>query len=236
MKTLTEFLLESTQEFVGVHYSTKPNLGVLAGAFYGRGIKGKEADRVALSNDQRIKKRVYFYPKPTSGLPYKEAGLGNHAYEYRSSKMYDAMKGDQNTKSINKTRQTLVDAGADRLNAFESAVLNHGYEGYHTDQMAVVLGKDVEPKYLGHVTSEHIPKLAPQTVQHKQTFENSSPNKEGEHSSELLSNAQMFHAIKNRDDIKAVAPSFKIQYGRAIAHSNDVKAVANHFNQAGIPL
>jgi hypothetical protein len=46
----------------------------------------------------------------------------------------------------------------------------------------------------------------------------------------------MFHAIKNRDDIKAVAPSFKIQYGRAIAHSNDVKAVANHFNQAGIPL
>lgn len=109
------------------HYSTTPR-EFLNGAYYGKGLKGAERDRLDSSTDPRLKNRIYFYVDEGSGIR-PESGVGGYAHEVQLQNIYDP-----------KTR--LVKTQGD-FNAFESAVINAGFDGYiapfGNNQSAVVL-------------------------------------------------------------------------------------------------
>lgn len=112
---------------VGRHYSTAPRQS-LSGGYYGQGLKGAERDRLDRSTDPRLKSRIYFYVDQGAGVR-PESGVGGYAHETRLDNIYDPQ-----------TR--IVKPQAD-FNAFESAVINAGFDGYiapfGNNQSAVVL-------------------------------------------------------------------------------------------------
>ena len=109
------------------HYSTEARTS-LNGAYYGTGLKGAERDRLDGSPDPRLKNRVYFYVDQGSGVR-PESGVGGIAHEVRLNNIYDPQT------------QRLPVKG--NFNAFESAVINGGFDGYiapfGNNQSAVVL-------------------------------------------------------------------------------------------------
>lgn len=112
---------------VGRHYSTAPRQS-LSGAFYGQGLKGAERDRLDRSTDPRLKNRIYFYVDQGAGVR-PESGVGGYAHETRLDNIYDP--------------QTRIVKPQGDFNAFESAVINAGFDGYiapfGNNQAAVVL-------------------------------------------------------------------------------------------------
>lgn len=126
----------------GIHYS-KGQRTSLSGAYYGSGLKGAEAERLASAEDSRIKKRVYFYTDEGKGV-IPEAGVGAFAHEAKLDNLYDATTGKIKGSS---------------LNDFESKVLDAGYDGYVIgvgnqltgQKVAVVMGDaTVDTKYVGN--------------------------------------------------------------------------------------
>ena len=109
------------------HYSTEARTS-LNGAYYGTGLKGAERDRLDGSPDPRLKNRVYFYVDQGSGIR-PESGVGGFAHEVRLNNIYDP-----------KTQILQIKGN---FNAFESAVINGGFDGYiapfGNNQAAVVL-------------------------------------------------------------------------------------------------
>ena len=139
------------------HYSTTPRQ-TLSGAYYGQGLKGAERDRLDRSTDPRIKNRVYFYVDQGAGIR-PESGVGGYAHEARLDNIYDPQ-----------TR--LIKPQADS-NAFESAVINAGFDGYiapfGNNQSAVVLlglkHKAVPVRAIGQPKSAALPaEAAPTTL------------------------------------------------------------------------
>lgn len=143
---------------VGIHYSGQPRQR-LDGAYYGQGLKGAERDRLALSSDGRIKSRISLYiPKRDGTMPAREAGVGSKAHRLTMGNLYEP--------GVSPPLNTQIAPGAseqERANAFESAVLDAGYDGYsNRDQgQAVLLGKhSVEPEYLGNAPDVKDPLVA----------------------------------------------------------------------------
>jgi len=118
---------EGAVSLIGRHYSTEARTS-LNGAYYGRGLKGAERDRLDSSPDPRLKNRVYFYVDQGQGIR-PESGVGGIAHETKLNNIYDPKTGLIPVKS--------------NFNAFESAVLNAGFDGYvapfGNNQSAVVL-------------------------------------------------------------------------------------------------
>lgn len=141
---------------VGRHYSTSPQQS-LSGAYYGRGLKGAERNRLDSSPDPRLKNRIYFYVDQGSGIR-PESGVGGYAHEVRLDNIYDPQTG-------------LVRPQSD-LNGFESAVINAGFDGYiapfGNNQAAVVLlgqkHKAVPVKQIGQPTAAAAPQAAAPTT------------------------------------------------------------------------
>ena len=150
---------EGAVSVVGRHYSTQQRQ-TLNGGFYGQGLKGAERTRLDDSADPRIRQRIYFYVDQGSGIR-PEAGVGGQAHEVRLNNIYDP-----------KTRLIEPKANA---NAFESAVLNSGFDGYlapfGNNQAAVVLlgpkHKAVPVRALGTVASAPAPSAAEPTTLRK---------------------------------------------------------------------
>lgn len=127
---------------IGVHYGKEPNVNSLSGSRYGSGIKGAEARRLAESRDPRIKKRVYFYlTEEGQPLPRAEQGLGNNLYTQRFDNILT--QGDE--------MQRIYESADKDMNAFESAVVDEGYDGYAIPSMGmmVVLNHNVPVNYQG---------------------------------------------------------------------------------------
>ena len=118
---------EGAISVIGRHYSTETRTS-LNGAYYGTGLKGAERDRLDGSPDPRLKNRIYFYVDQGSGVR-PESGVGGIAHEVRLNNIYDP-----------KTQKLPVKGN---FNAFESAVINGGFDGYiapfGNNQSAVVL-------------------------------------------------------------------------------------------------
>jgi len=142
---------------VARHYSTTPRQ-TLSGEFYGRGLKGAERARLDSSPDPRLKNRVYFYVDTGAGVR-PEAGVGGYAHEAKLDNIYDPQ-----------TR--LIKPQAD-ANAFESAVINAGFDGYiapfGNNQSAVVLlgqkHKSVPVRAIGQPQAAALPaEAAPTTL------------------------------------------------------------------------
>jgi len=134
---------------LGRHYSTQSR-STLNGAYYGRGLKGAERDRLDNSPDPRLKNRIYFYVDQGNGVR-PEAGVGGIAHEVQLNNIYDP--------------KTQIVPAKGNFNAFESAVINAGFDGYiapfGNNQAAVVLlgGKHnaVPVKTLGQVAPAAAP-------------------------------------------------------------------------------
>ncbi|MBK8772532.1 MAG: hypothetical protein IPM06_19200 [Rhizobiales bacterium] len=131
---------------VGVHFS-KQAREMLNSGYFGTGTKGAEAERLAQSNDPRIKQRIAFYIDEGSGV-HPEPGVGGVAHVATLSNLYDA---DADTLKIFRRNQR-------DLNAAESAVLDAGFDGYlqrknFTNQgTAVLLGsRGVDAEHVGGV-------------------------------------------------------------------------------------
>jgi hypothetical protein len=141
---------------VGRHYSTAPRQS-LSGGYYGQGLKGAERDRLDRSTDPRLKSRIYFYVDQGAGVR-PESGVGGYAHETRLDNVYDPQ-----------TR--IVKPQAD-FNAFESAVINAGFDGYiapfGNNQSAVVLlgqkHKAVPVKAIGQPAAAAPVESAPPSV------------------------------------------------------------------------
>lgn len=107
----------------GIHFSKQPRER-LDGRFYGTGMKGAEARRLAASSDPRIRERVYAYLDGRE----PESGVGGFAHNVDLRDLYDADDDALNLWNP-----------AD-LNASESAILDAGFSGYKSKGVGVVLG------------------------------------------------------------------------------------------------
>ena len=141
---------------VGRHYSAAPRES-LSGAYYGRGLKGAERDRLDSSPDPRLKNRIYFYVDQGEGVR-PESGVGGYAHETKLDNIYDP--------------QTRLIRPQPDFNAFESAVINAGFDGYiapfGNNQSAVVLlgqkHKAVPVKRIGQPAAAPLPQAAAPTT------------------------------------------------------------------------
>jgi hypothetical protein len=141
---------------IGRHYSSSPQQS-LSGAYYGRGLKGAERNRLDSSTDPRLKNRIYFYVDQGSGIR-PESGVGGYAHEVKLDNIYDSQTGTIRPQSD--------------LNGFESAVINAGFDGYiapfGNNQAAVVLlgqkHKAVPVAQIGQPTSAPLPQAAAPTT------------------------------------------------------------------------
>lgn len=126
----------------GTHYS-KQERANLDGRYYGTGMRGAEGPRVRAAADPRLKERVYFYVDKGTGIR-PEDGVGSIAHTAQLNNVYDA---NADTWLQQKVGREL--SGDAWLNAFESSVIDNGFDGYVTDfgaqRAAVLLGRHNVP-------------------------------------------------------------------------------------------
>ena len=131
---------KDAESFVGLHYGQN-KVAELSGSKYGTGIKGAERRRLAETDDNRIKKRIYFYiPKEDGSMPRQESGLGGHVY----TQQFDNIAAGKEVDRL------FAKAGGD-ANQFESNVVDAGYDGYAMPNMGmmVILNHDAPVEYHG---------------------------------------------------------------------------------------
>lgn len=222
MKTFLQYLAEQA-EAAYTHYSHSPNLTQLSGAMSGRGIKGAEQERLAHTKDERIKKRVYFYPPVSGGVPRPEAGLGVHMYHAKLENMHDATRPSPEANKIALRAKEYIAKGEHPSNAYESAVLDSGFHGYHGGNMSVVLNKDVKVKYAGTSLGKTFKDHVIDTKEKTRSIFDGIPNSEGHHTSSTMTGNQAMFWAKNKEHLQKVAPSAKMQYGRLSVHKDHLE-------------
>lgn len=105
---------EGAISVVGRHYSPRVQTA-LNSAYYGTGLRGAEGSRLRESKDSRISNRIYFYVDTGEGIR-PESGVGRFAHEVRLNNVYDPA--------------TRLIPPQPNSNAFESAVIDAGFDGY----------------------------------------------------------------------------------------------------------
>ena len=105
---------EGAISVVGRHYSPRVQTALNSG-YYGTGLRGAEGSRLRESKDPRISNRIYFYVDTGEGIR-PESGVGRFAHEVRLDNIYDP------------ATRLIPPQGSS--NAFESAVIDAGFDGY----------------------------------------------------------------------------------------------------------
>ena len=119
----------------GIHYSGSERSN-LDGRYYGTGAKGRESDRVLSAQDKRLRERIYFYVDSGKGIT-PEQGVGSIPHSVNLNNLYDGNADTFVQESVSRELK-----GNDWMSAFESAVIDAGFDGYISDfgtQRAVVL-------------------------------------------------------------------------------------------------
>jgi len=127
----------------GVHYGNVKTDELDASKF-GTGLRGAERRRLEDTDDERIKKRVYFYiPKPNGEMPTRESGVGSNVY----TQTFDNILGQ------GKEMSRLYSSAMDNMNNFESSIVDAGYDGYAILEMGmmVILNHNVPVNYEGTI-------------------------------------------------------------------------------------
>jgi len=106
--------IEGAISVIGRHYSPRVQTS-LNGNYYGTGLRGAESGRLREAKDPRISNRIYFYVDTGKGIR-PESGVGRFAHEVRLNNIYDPAS------------RLIPPQGS--ANAFESAVINAGFDGY----------------------------------------------------------------------------------------------------------
>lgn len=124
------------------HFSREPRK-TLYSSMHGNGLQDANREQFSEAEDPRIRERIYFYADKGTGIN-PLGGLGGHAHRAKVSNVYD-MNADPQGLRKGKT-----------LPAFESAVLDAGFDGYLDRRdgtqtgVIVMLGKrSVDPEYIG---------------------------------------------------------------------------------------
>jgi hypothetical protein len=180
---------EGAVQATGVHYS-KAQRGELSSRFFGTGMKGEEGARISYAKDERIKNRLYFYINTGRGV-VPESDVGAHAHTVDLQNLYDLDSDPlelypRSDPTKDQRDQPLAD---ERMNSFESKVLDAGFDGYLTRDFgtggAVVLLGDhsVPVQYEGsgvkpdaQAFSEPVTLRGWRELQDKVTKNNSLPN------------------------------------------------------------
>ena len=139
----------------GSHYGNA-QVSELDASKYGTGIRGAERRRLERTDDERIKRRVYFYIAKTDGsTPTPESGVGQYVYTQK----FDNILGQGPEMS-----RLFLEANGDSNN-FESLIVDAGYDGYAIPEMGmmVVLDHDVPVNYVGLRSEVGVPKLSLRT-------------------------------------------------------------------------
>jgi len=219
MKTFKEYLAEK-EETLYTHYSHNSGLTHLSGMMSGSGIKGEEQKRLAETKDPRIKKRVYFYPPVSGGLPRPEQGLGVHTYHAHLENMHDATNPSPEANKIALKAKEHIANGEHPGNAYESAVLDSGFHGYHTGNMSVVLNRDVKVKYAGSSLGKKFADHVVDTKERKKSVFDGIPNSEDRHTSSSLTGKQSIFWTQHKEHLQKAVPSMKMEYGRLSVHKD----------------
>lgn len=209
------------------HYSHQPNLTKLHGTMNGSGIKGAESARLQMTNDGRIKRRVYFYPEVSRGYPRPEEGLGVHLYQAELPNLYDTRTRSADSEKIRMKQHMYVTSGEEKSNAFERAVLDQGYDGYRTDNLAVVMNKDVPVKYIGTSIGKEFGNHT-FTKPKPDTIFTAPVNSSGRVTSGLLTPKQISSWLKCRAELTKIAPSLTLEYGRLSVDATDLDALKQY--------
>ena len=127
---------EGASSALGYHYSQQPRT-VLASSMYGSGLKGAEMARLQ-GADPRLMQRVYFYLDRGTGIS-PEAGVGGYGHRVNLQNLYDV---DEDALRLRRS--------APSYTAFESAVIDAGFDGYMTRNagpsgQAILLGQHSVP-------------------------------------------------------------------------------------------
>jgi len=133
----------------GFHYSGTERKQ-LDGRYYGTGAKGREADRVFAADDKRLRERIYFYVDAGKGVT-PEQGVGANGHTVNLNNLYDADKDGFVQLGVDPALRSNDEAW---MNAFESAVIDAGFDGYlrdfGTQRAAVLIGRHSVPvTYVG---------------------------------------------------------------------------------------
>ena len=100
------------------HFSPADRVSVST-AMFGTGLQGNNRGQYATAEDRRLRQRAYFYVDKGTGIN-PEAGVGGRGHRASLDNIYDSDADPLRLK-----------AGRDQL-AFESAVLDAGFDGYLT--------------------------------------------------------------------------------------------------------
>jgi len=227
MKTFKEYLAEK-EEKLYTHYSHSSGLTHLSGDMSGSAIKGEDQTRLAETKDPRIKKRVYFYPPVSSGLPRPEQGLGVHMYHAYLENMHDTTNPSPEADRITQKAKEHVANGEHPENAYESAVLDSGFHGYHTGTMSVVLNRDVKVKYAGSSLGKKFADQVEGTKERKKSVFDGTPNSEDRHtSSTSMTGKQSVFWSQHKAHLQKSVPSMKIENGRLSVHKDHLSDLKN---------
>lgn len=203
---------------IGYHFS-KQARSSLNSNFYGTGLKGAEADRLAGDNAD-IRPRIFFYVNKGHGVR-AESGVGSYGHHVRLDNLYDVFKDE-----LNLVKGVRGQSG-NRENNWERAVLDAGFDGYLAvdpvmpQGYAVLVGK----KHTNvPVALTQAPGANPNPVT-QVPVDDSATRQEG---SELVRKpvgqemVQLAHPAKQAK-IRTVAPSFKMQYGYMRVDKSEAK-------------
>lgn len=184
------------EQVVGIHYSNAPR-SRLDGYHYGQGAKGAEAQRLAQTDDARLRQRIHFYVDEGQGVR-PESGVGAQAHAVVLSNLYDVGKD-----ALGLAR------GADRsnpdmwFNAVETAVLDAGFAGVYVpgaqgaQGVAVLLGAHSVPvDHLGaHSVAASTGYVAPDTGARKYALLSSEIRKFEEQQAAITAAAPSAHVV-----------------------------------------
>jgi hypothetical protein len=127
---------EGSVSVTGYHFSRQARERLDTG-YYGRGLKGREAERLAGRENDDIRPRSYFYVDTGRGVNPEE-GVGGHAHAVQLDNIYDAMKDPLGIVKAN--------PGA---NNWERAIMKAGFDGY------LVINKDMPQGFVALVGKKH---------------------------------------------------------------------------------
>lgn len=126
--------IEGSTAAVGTHFSQQRRSAINS-EYYGRGLKGAEAQRLEGRANDDIRPRTYFYVDKGNGIT-PEAGVGGIKHTVKLNNLYDA-----NADALGLAKESKAD-----YNAFERSVKNSGFDGYLMDtgakqKFAVLIGR-----------------------------------------------------------------------------------------------
>ena len=104
-------------------------------------------------------------------------------------------------------------------------MLDAGYDGYRTDNLAVVLNKDVPVKAEGTSTGKTFSDHVFDTREKSRSVFAGVPSAGGEYSSSPLNLGQIGFWQKNKTALQQAIPSVRMQYGRLFVHKDDLQTL-----------